>query len=448
MSAVLGPTSLSPTERSASVDMVEAFLRECVPMLTGESATAPTRGRPPILPALCLWMGLLVGVLRGFDSVQDLWRLFSLHGLWDWPRLALSDQAIYHRLARDGTVLLERLFEQISGLLAQRLEPFMDQSLAPFASGVYALDDSTLDQVARHLPALRSVPAGAAALLPGKLSGLFDLRRQQWARVVSQADPRQNEKVAARRMVEDLPAESLILADLGYFGFAWFDHLTNAGYWWVSRLRQNTSTVRLHTFYQHGEVLDALVHLGAHRADRAQHAVRLVQFRQHGTLRSYLTNVLDPRLLPLAEVARLYARRWDIELAFKLAKTHLGLHLLWGANPTVVLQQVWAVLIIAQILQALRLEIAARAGVDPFEVSMPLLVRWLPRLAARGLDPLTVFVEQGRQMRFIRPSTRTHILAPSIPPEELVPLPPGLHMERSPRYAQRNCGPRRSATGA
>ena len=35
---------------------------------------------------------------------------------------------------------------------------------------------------------------------------------------------------------------------------------------------------------------------------------------------------------------------------------------------------VWAVLIIAQILQALRVESAGRAGVDPFEVSMALLV--------------------------------------------------------------------------
>ena len=30
-------------------------------------------------------------------------------------------------------------------------------------------------------------------------------------------------------MVPDLPKGSLILADLGYFGFAWFDHLTDLG---------------------------------------------------------------------------------------------------------------------------------------------------------------------------------------------------------------------------
>jgi hypothetical protein len=43
---------------------------------------------------------------------------------------------------------------------------------------------------------------------------------------------------------------------------------------------------------------------------------------------------------------------------------------------------VWAVLIIAQILQALQIEIAARAEADPFEVSLALLVEYLPQFAS------------------------------------------------------------------
>src|SRR5256885_919216 len=125
-----------------------------------------------------------------------------------------------------------RLFRQLSVVLAARLAPFAATALAPFASGVYALDQMVLDRVARLLPALRALPAGAAALLPGQLAGLFDLRRQQWARVEYQADPQQKEKVVAREMVADLPPGSLILADRGYFGFQWFDDLTDALCWW------------------------------------------------------------------------------------------------------------------------------------------------------------------------------------------------------------------------
>ncbi len=442
MPTLLAPTPLTAPERSAVIGEIKQFLHDAVTDLAAEAPTARGPGRPAILPALCLWAGLLVCVVHGFSSYLSLWRVLSGVGLWAFPRCAITDQALYARLARDGTGPLERLFAHISTLLADRLAPYTPPTLAPFATGVYALDETTLDQVARLLPALRQVPAGAAALLPGKLAGLFDLRRQQWARVEYIENPQQNEKVAARGLVAGLAAGSLLLADLGYFAFQWFDDLTAGGLWWVSRLRNKTSYTVLHPLYSCGDTLDAIVWLGAHRADRAQHAVRLVQFCHQGTRYRYVTNVLDPTVLPMAAIARLYARRWDIELAFKLVKQHLGLHLLWGAKSIMVLQQVWAVLIIAQVLQALRLEIAGKAGVDPYEVSLPLLVEYLPYFASRGLDPVQVFVEQGRALRLIRPSTRTEITAPLISPADLTPLPPDLVLERPPRYAQRKCEPR------
>ena len=168
-------------------------------------------------------------------------------------------------------------------------------------------------------------------------------------------------------------------------------------------------------------MFDGLIWLGAHRADRGGRAVRLVRFNRGGTTFTYITNVLDPTVLPLREIARLYARRWDVELAFKLIKQHLGLHLLWSAKETVLLQQVWGVLILAQILQGLRLEIAQRAGVDPFEVSMALLVQYLPEYLFHGDDPVAMFVAHGRQARFIRPSQRLAIEAPEIHRERADP---------------------------
>jgi hypothetical protein len=444
MPTLLAPMPLTDAERALTLTEIEQVLNDALHQLAAAPPAAGLRspGRPPILPALCLWTGLLVCVLHGFSSYLDLWRLLTNLGLWHFPRVSVTDQALYARLARDGTGPLERLFAHLSTLLADRLAPWAGAPLAPGAAGVYALDEMALDQVARRLPALRGLPAGAAALLPGKLTGLFDLRRQQWARVEYQDDPRQNEKVAARGMLTGLVTGSLLLADLGYFGFQWFDDLTDAGLWWVSRLRAKTSYTTRHTLYHGGDTLEAIVWLGAHRADRAKHAVRLVQFRQGGVLYRYVTNVLDPTVLPMAEVARLYARRWDIELAFNLIKTHLKLHLLWGAKPVMVLQQVWAVLIIAQVLQALRVEIAGRAGVDPYAVSLPLLVRYLPYIAYRGQDPVAMVVERGWAMRVIRPSSRAVIVAPEIAPALIDPVPPGLELERPPRYAERKCGPR------
>jgi hypothetical protein len=182
--------------------------------------------------------------------------------------------------------------------------------------------------------------------------------------------------------------------------------------------------------------------LGAHRAARAQHAVRLVQCRHGGPRYRDLTTVLDPTVLPMAEGARLDARRWDIEVAFNVSKTPLGRHLLGGPKPVMGLPQGWAVLIIAQVLHALRGARAGRAGVDPDAVARPVLVKYRPSIAARGQDPVALLVERGATMRVIRPSSRPRIGAPETPPDAITPRPPGVALERSPRYAERTCGPR------
>lgn len=429
---------LAAPSRTSLIGDIEHFLEDLVRRMEPRTPVRRGPGHPQVLPALALWAGLLVCVLRGFTSQLALWRLLSERGYWFFPRFPVSDQAVYKRLAQADAAPLEELFRQVLEALAERLQPAADATLAPFATEVVAGDETTLDKVARKLPALRDVPPGDARLLPGKLAGVFDLRRQLWREVRFIADPHQNEKVAARDVVSTLPHGSLVLADLGYFGFAWLDWLTDHDYFWVSRLRAKTSYHVVHRFYERGETFDGIVWLGAHRADHAAHAVRLVCFRVGPVLHRYVTNVLGPRLLPPLALAHLYARRWDIELAVLLVKQHLGLHLLWSAKPAVVLHQVWAVLIIAQVLQGLRLEIAWRAGVDPFDVSMALLVEYLPRYAAEGRDPVASFVEHGRALRFIRPSRRTTIRAPVIPTEALQPLPNGLTLVRPPRYARRN----------
>jgi hypothetical protein len=423
------------------LNRVEAFLADLVGGLAAPGeAVARTRGRPPVLPGLLLWGGLLVCVLRRAASPLALWRPLTATGPWHFPRVAISDDAVSKRLAADGPAALERLFAEVTALLVARLDPLADRALVPWAAEVLALDETTLDPVARRLPALRGAPPGDAALLPGKLAAAFDLRRQLLRRIEHLPDPRQNERVAARGLAAGLPRGSLLVFDLGSFAFAWFDDLTDADRRWVSRLREKTSYETLHVFYQGGETRDALVWLGRHRADRAKHAVRLVRFRQGGALRRYLTNVTDPRLLPMREIARVYARRWDVEMAVNLAETHLGLHLLWSAKPAVVLVQVWAVPAIAQVVQALRVEIAGAARVDVFDVSLPLLVHYLPLYASRVSDPIGAFVADARRLRFIRPSRRARVAAPDLPPDAYRPPPLDLAVVRAPRYAQRKWG--------
>lgn len=417
-----------------TLNQIEKFLREMIETLEPIHTDPIGRGRPRVLPALCLWAGVVVCLLRGWSSQLAVWRLLQHKGLWDYPRFPLSDQAIYKRLDQGGEAPLKWLFEQISAVLQVRLQPYR-QALAPFASDVVAIDETTLDKVARHLPLLRAVPDGDARLLPGKLAGIFDVRLQQWRYVEHIPNPLENEKVAAPGLLAQLQRGALILMDLGFFSFAWFDQLTAEGYFWISRLRQKTSYEVIHTFYQQGETLDALIWLGAYRADRARYAVRLVSFRVGASTYQYITNVVHPTQLSLHQIAVLYARRWDIELAFKLIKRELGLHLFWSAKPGVLLQQIWAVLLISQILLALQIEIAGKAGVDPMDVSLPLLVEYLPRW--NDVDFIDLVVTRGREAGFIRPSRRIRIQTPAVALNDYLPPPPDLCLCHDPRYAHR-----------
>ncbi len=110
------------------------------------------------------------------------------------------------------------------------------------------------------------------------------------------------------------------------------------------------------------------------------------------------------------------------------------------------LAQVWGVLLISQVLQALRWQIARAAQVDLFDVSIALLVEYVPQYLAEGVDPVAAFVRDGRRLGFIRPSTRTANKAPVIWAADLSLPPPGLIRTRTPRYARRKVGPRAPAT--
>ena len=399
------------------------------------------RGKPATLTALHLCLGIVLCGLEGFGSQLKLWRRLCLEPIGPFAPVQVVDQAVYNRLARAAGAM-RAFFEQVSGWMGEQLEGLEDRTLAPWATQVLALDESTLDAVGRWLPELRRVLPGDPRLLAGRISALFDLRRQQWVRVELWQEAVANCKQQARLLLEELRSGTLLLFDRGYLSFPWFDELTERGLWWISRYANHATMQVRHILYQGDGVLDAIVWLGIYRADRARYPVRLVQFYQHGRLHRYLTNVLDPQQLSLADVARLYARRWDIELAFCLLKEHLHLSQLWSAKWEVVQVQIWCALLVAQVFHGLQVQLAAQEGVDPFEVSIDLLVEVVPRLLQRGIAPLPYLGQRGRELGLIRPSSRIQVQVPWVDPSWITPAPPeAVRPRETARYAQRKCTP-------
>lgn len=89
----------------------------------------------------------------------------------------------------------------------------------------------------------------------------------------------------------------------------------------------------------------------------------------------------------------------------------------------VMLAHVWACLIIAHVLQAIRMEVALRADVDAFDVALPLLIQAFPQCDVQGRDGIAECLRQGRRLGIIRPATRLRVEAPEILHEQVIPMP-------------------------
>jgi hypothetical protein len=447
-----GPLADKPLPApSPAVLQLEAFLRGFLPdVLPLPDPEAPRgRGRPPLLPAMLLWTGLLVTLLRGFTHQSDLWRLLTRHGLWDFPRFQVTSKAVYQRLQALAPEPLLEFFYALTAQLYAQLPPLTTPILAADFPDVLALDHTVLEPVFRKRQLFRSLPAGDAQLLPGALGCVFDVRRQLWRRLEYSASPTPDLRAALVGLVDGATPGTLFLFDLGYFAFWTLDYLVDADFHYVTRLRQKVGWEPQHVFYDGPgaapgtHLWDGLVYLGSYRSDRAAHPVRLIQYTVGATTYTYLTSVLDPQRLAADAVCELYRRRWDIEQAFGVVKTELHLHFLWSGHPNAVLLQVYATFVIAQALCALRNQVAQGAAVEVREVSLPLLIRWMPMLAAEGKDPVAEFVREGRAAGYIRPVRGKRWVLPEVPlsayawPEQPTPW-------REPRYRTGPDGPYRA----
>lgn len=371
-----------PAARVRDVPVEDTQLRERAMQLFSARdvgdvfAGLPGRHRDRIIPVAVLVMLILVFVLDRLPSFSALWEELTRGRCPGLPLIEATRSAFYKRLhAVSHEYFLELLRHTTRNLKSSPLQREWIANLVPFAQRVLAIDDTTLDALARKTKWLKGFKKGAPETLGGRLGCALDLVTGCFAEVLYDSDSAANEKNHFWPLVERLGTGAMYVFDLGYFSFPMFDGLTERFCFFVSRLRAKTSLVPLQTLVDTPVYRDRIVYLGKHRADRAAHPVRLVELLIGTTWYSYVTNVLDPKMLPADKLWALYSQRWSIEMSFAALKRALGMGFLRLCHQNGVLIQVWSALIVYQVLSHVRLEIAAQNNWREDEISWLRLMR-------------------------------------------------------------------------
>jgi len=191
----------------------------------------------PVMMAVVLSL-----VYRQIAGLSEVVRLLSEEGLlWVEP-LQVSKQALSKRLMRLPASAFATVFEQVLERLRSRPSelslPEGFQSLSENFQAVWIADGSTLEELRRKLKALRDKPD---TVLGGKLMMVVEAFSHRPVASWYTDAPKANDKTFAENLLECLPKQGLLIFDLGFFKFGWFDAFTNAEKFFVTRLREKTA---------------------------------------------------------------------------------------------------------------------------------------------------------------------------------------------------------------
>lgn len=283
------------------------------------------------------------------QSVVSLSRWAVLLGLLG--HRSIAKQSLWERITAGAVAFLQ---QTLGLVLAERIAPragAVPQALRSF--GRVLIQDSTTillsSKLAKVFPGSRNQCGSKHGQL--KIQTFYDLLSQRFLSF-SLSGFNRNDQAAAPDVVPLLQPGDLVLRDLGYFVIETFQRVAQAGAFFLSRLRLDTSLwdpttdrpLALLNQLRRAACLDVPVLLGQQRLPVRLVALRLPEAvaaerrrkaKQNRDKRCqpnatslallgwaiFVTNV-DRRVLSARAVALVYGLRWRIETIFKSWKSH------------------------------------------------------------------------------------------------------------------------------
>jgi len=363
----------------------------------------------PVMAAIVLSL-----VYRQIQHFTDVLRCLEIEGLMWVQAMSVSRQALSQRLGSLPAHLFIGLFEQVIERLAVKnnsaeVAPMWAAVASKFCA-VWIADASTLEAVKKHLGQLQEK---TGAVLGGKMLMVVEAFTHRPVAALFDADGKRNETKWWQELTQRLPVGGLLITDMGFYGFEWFDTLTEQGKYVLTRQKAKVRYQVVRVLNSGSHYKDEIIQMGLHHTDPCRYPMRQVSVLWGKTWYHYLTNVLDPQQLSPQQVCDLYRRRWQIEDAFLLTKRLLGLSYLWVGGTNGVQMQVYATWIFYAVLNDLCADVAVALQQPLERISVEMVFRSLYFFdRARSHNPLLQLipwlVEHHRSMGLVKAVRQRH----------------------------------------
>jgi len=351
------PGHLGELTQHIPFEMVDAAL----------AATGTTQARLRDLPSRVVVYLLLAGCLFGEVGYSGVWRKLTA-ALVGIPTAAPTASALAQARRRVGPTPLRWLFDLLRGPAATAR-----QQTGTWWRGllVCAIDGTTLTvpdtaAVLRRLTKQRGNHGGTGYPQVRLVALLACGTRTVIDAVFGPTTT--GETTYTTRLLSSLRPGMILLADRNFAAKDLLSAVAATGAQLLVRIK-NGRRMPVLARYRDGSYLSMLGQLPVRMVD-CQITISTTTGRHTGLYR-LATTLLDPHRYPAAEVIRVYHQRWEIETAYlELKSSILGGRVLRARTPTGIDQEIYALLIIYQLLRtAMADATATNPSTDPDRAS-------------------------------------------------------------------------------
>lgn len=199
------------------------------------------------------------------------------------------------------------------------------------------------------------------------------------------------ETTLARELIDRLPADTVLVADRGFYSFDLWRAAQSTGADLLWRVRTNVKPTHLETLEDGTWLATVAPTSGPGWRKATPLRVRVIDYEistddEHVEAYRLVTTLLDPDHAPVHELVEAYHRRWEIENTFDELKTHQRgpRKVLRSKSPDLVRQEIWGHLCCHYAIRTLMADTAGHADHEPGRVSFVKTLRIARRSVVQG----------------------------------------------------------------